>query len=280
MNTATTKRAYSISAGFTLIELLVVIAIIAILAALLLPALAKAKAQASMAYCKNNTKQLTLSMIMYCADNKDVYAGCASGDSYGFNVFDWIYWRTNPVPQLASGKAATFNLSPILTEIGVKSDTNLLRCPLDLSSGNRGEPTSEGQCYSFSYEWLSIGITSDGLNLGLTTIVDNGVAYTFKQSQVRRPSQIFGACEETTHYNPGHGSDAPPGDTLNTVCQTGRFEALYGGSIINGLFSGYTQGDYLTMRHGGRAVNGFADGHAEAVPWWYGTNVNYVIATQ
>jgi len=66
--------------GFTLIELLVVIAIIAILAAMLLPALARAKQKGQMAVCLNHLKQLSLASIMYAGDYREAWPLNNEGD--------------------------------------------------------------------------------------------------------------------------------------------------------------------------------------------------------
>lgn len=247
--------------GFTLIELLVVIAIIAILAAILLPVLSKARNKAHQVKCINNLKQMTMANGMYMTDFGRAITDNSPGGSSGawiVNLIDYYAKSTNLLVD-----PSTPNPGPLLgAATGQGSADTIWTKQID--AGNGKGPQPYGASYGYN-GWFYISL--DGRSPNGDGSATPGY-YFFKDSYIQTPSQTPTFFDENWADTWPEEQDAPAQQTY------------YG--IPYGTHLGFEMGRLALSRHGnansggryiwksatqvpiGSVVLGLVDGHAEA----------------
>jgi prepilin-type N-terminal cleavage/methylation domain-containing protein/prepilin-type processing-associated H-X9-DG protein len=230
----TSKR----QSGFTLIELLVVIAVIAILAALLLPALSKAKAQAKRIQCLNNQKQLGLCWVLYAGDNNEVMVangGRQPGDKDNNTL--WVLgWFHAFIPAFTN---RAFILDPKYAAFANYIKTaETYKCPSDEVTylESKGKPIPQIRSYA--------------LNLYLGP-VPGFANYTSARHQVYRKTTDLSSPADIFAFQ-----DVNP----QNIC-TPAFIVTMPGNGPDGFFH------YPATHHNRAGVVSFADGHVETHRW-------------
>ena len=248
---------FSPASGFTLIELLVVIAIIAILAAMLLPVLARAKLKATQAACLNNQKQLMLAFIMFATENDDQIV--PYGTSQGINNMDgYINPTANTWDTIGqTTDQALANLIQMLERPSVDPlfkfapNVSVIHCPGD----TRFKNLLPGKGWAFD----SYSKTQNSAGDSVNNFWGLGSTYT-KVASVASPTSTFAFREDTDSRSYNEGTWV-----LNwnlTTPAAGHPES-------------FTWEDPIPMYHGNVSTSSFVDGHAESYTWGDGAIISY-----
>lgn len=156
---------------FTLLELLIVIAIIAILSALLLPAIGKARQRAQRAYCTNNLKQLALAMEFYLQESNYLLPHCTMMPS-------------NPPDDEKGLPGITEVLLPYLD-----MNNQVFRCPADRPDKGESDTRTFFEREGSSYEWASfLGINGKTIDPKTLSILGYHVPILYDYGSFHGPS--------------------------------------------------------------------------------------------